>query len=75
MKVNCISCGHSISLDEAYDDFSGYVKCYVCGGMLEIKTADGKLSSVNLAGVALSGQSNQAAPSMSSRQSGQGHLT
>jgi hypothetical protein len=49
MKINCISCGHSLSLDEAYDDFRGMVKCYVCGGLLEIKTAAGKIESVNLA--------------------------
>lgn len=49
MKINCISCGHAVSLDEAYDDFAGLVKCYVCGGLLEIKTAEGKILSVNLA--------------------------
>lgn len=48
MKINCISCGHTIGLDEAYDDFAGLVKCYVCGGLLEIKTADGKIQSVNV---------------------------
>jgi hypothetical protein len=49
MKINCISCGHNLSLDEAYDDFSGLVRCYVCGSLLEIKTTDGKLLGVNLA--------------------------
>jgi len=49
MKINCISCGHNLSLDDAYGDFSGLVRCYVCGSLLEIKTKDGKLQSVNLA--------------------------
>jgi hypothetical protein len=49
MKINCISCGHTLELDDAYDDFGGLVKCYVCGGLLEIKTAEGKIQSVNLA--------------------------
>jgi DNA-directed RNA polymerase subunit N (RpoN/RPB10) len=47
MKVNCISCGHTLSLDEAYDDYLGLVKCYVCGRLLEIKTAQGKILAVN----------------------------
>jgi len=46
MKINCINCGHNFSLDDAYDDFSGLVKCYVCGGMLELKASDGKIQSV-----------------------------
>jgi len=49
MKINCISCGHSIALDDAYDDFTGMVKCYVCGGLLEVKTSEGKIQTVNLA--------------------------
>jgi len=48
MKINCISCGHNLSLDEAYDNFTGLVKCYVCGALLEIKTSDGKIQSVDL---------------------------
>lgn len=48
MKVNCISCGHNINLDVAYDDFTGMVKCYVCGALLEIRTAEGHLRSVGL---------------------------
>ena len=47
MKINCISCGHSLSLDDAYEDFSGLVKCYVCGRLLEIKTSEGKLQSLS----------------------------
>jgi hypothetical protein len=46
MKLNCISCGHSFSLDEAYDNFVGLVKCFICGALLEIRTADGYLQSV-----------------------------
>jgi len=48
MKINCISCGHNISLDPAYEDFSGLVKCYVCGALLEIITSKGHLRSVSL---------------------------
>jgi hypothetical protein len=48
MKIICISCGHSLELDEAYDDFAGLIKCYVCGALLEIKMSEGKLQTLNL---------------------------
>ena len=49
MKINCVSCGHSIFLDDTYDDFEGLIKCYVCGGLFEIKTIEGKLKKVKFA--------------------------
>jgi ribosomal protein S27E len=47
MKINCISCGHNLVVDDAYDDFEGLFKCYICGGLLKLKTADGKIKSVS----------------------------
>ena len=38
MKVNCPACGHSVELDEAYDDFEGQIRCWVCRAVFEIKT-------------------------------------
>ena len=49
MKLNCLCCGHKIDLDDAYDDYAGQVKCYACGGILEIKTDEGKIKSIVLA--------------------------
>jgi hypothetical protein len=49
MKVNCITCGHSLNLDDAYDDFDGLVRCYVCSGLFELKTSQGKVKSVKFA--------------------------
>ena len=46
MKINCLSCGHKVDLDDVYDDFEGEVKCFACGAMLEIKTEEGKLKTV-----------------------------
>jgi len=43
MKINCILCGHKFDLDDTYDDYEGDVKCWVCGGILEIKLQEGKL--------------------------------
>jgi transcription initiation factor IIE alpha subunit len=49
MKVNCLSCGFPVSLDDAYDDYSGDIKCYVCGSMLEVIIEDERIKSVKLA--------------------------
>jgi len=48
MKINCLSCGHKVDLDEVYDDYEGQVKCFVCGAILELKTEGGRLKSVTL---------------------------
>ena len=49
MKVNCLSCGHKVDLDDAYDNYEGQVRCLACGAVLEIKTEEGSLKSVKLA--------------------------
>ncbi len=49
MKINCLSCGHKIEIDDAYDDYEGAIKCYTCGGLLEIKTDSGSLKAVRFA--------------------------
>jgi len=48
MRINCLSCGHKIELDDAYDDFEGPVKC-LCGAMLEIRMEEGKLKAIKMA--------------------------
>ena len=50
MKINCLSCGHKVDLDDAYDDYEGCIKCLCCGSLLEIKTQEGMLKSVKLSG-------------------------
>jgi DNA-directed RNA polymerase subunit N (RpoN/RPB10) len=47
MKINCLSCGHTVVLDDAYDNYDGQVKCFTCGATLEIKTEEGNLKRVN----------------------------
>lgn len=49
MKINCLSCGHTVELDEAYDDYEGPVKCFACGAILDIRTDQGKVKSVSVA--------------------------
>jgi DNA-directed RNA polymerase subunit N (RpoN/RPB10) len=49
MKVNCLFCGHKVELDDAYDDYEGPIRCFVCGTQLEIRTEEGNIRSVKLA--------------------------
>jgi len=49
MKINCLSCGHNVDLDDAYDDYAGQIKCFACGARLEIKLEAGKPKSIKLA--------------------------
>ena len=48
MKINCIACGHNFQVDDAYDDYEGPVRCWVCGALLEIKAIDGSLRRMGL---------------------------
>jgi len=49
MKLNCLSCGHSVDLHGNYDDYEGLVKCYVCGALLMIRTEDGYIKRATFA--------------------------
>jgi len=48
MKLNCLSCGHSLDLHGDYDDYEGMVKCFVCGALLTILTDNGHIRRVIL---------------------------
>ncbi len=48
MKLNCVSCGHSVNLDAAYEDYSGDIKCLVCGSMLQVVIENEHIKSVKL---------------------------
>ena len=52
MEINCLSCGHRIDIGDAYDDFEGQVRCFVCAGLLQIKTKGGQRRRVNVGHVA-----------------------
>lgn len=48
MKLNCVSCGHSVNLDDAYGEYHGDVKCLVCGSMLQVIIEHEHVKSVKL---------------------------
>lgn len=48
MKINCLSCGFKVDLSDAYDDYEGLVKCFVCSALLEIKTEEGLIKSIKI---------------------------
>ena len=49
MRLNCLSCGYTVDLDNAYWDYDGQFKCVVCGAVINIKTEEGKLKSASVA--------------------------
>jgi predicted RNA-binding Zn-ribbon protein involved in translation (DUF1610 family) len=48
MRINCLSCGHKVELDDTYSDFEGPIKC-LCGALLEIRTEEGMLKAIKIA--------------------------
>ncbi len=52
MKINCISCGFKIDLDDVYGDYEGQIKCFACNGLLKIRTEGGNIKSVRLEKIA-----------------------
>ena len=48
IKINCLSCGFKIDLDDAYDDYEGQVKCLTCNSLLEIKLDEGNIKKVQV---------------------------
>jgi DNA-directed RNA polymerase subunit N (RpoN/RPB10) len=51
MEIKCISCGREINLDhKVFENYAGPVKCFCCSAMMEVKTAQGALRSLLLAG-------------------------
>lgn len=47
IKLNCISCGHAINIDEnVYYDYEGEIKCFACSALLRITMDEGKIKSM-----------------------------
>jgi len=46
IKINCLSCGHTLDLDETYSDYEGQVKCYACSALLEVKLVESQIKAV-----------------------------
>ena len=49
MRINCLSCGFTIDMDNAYGDYDGQIKCVICKAVLNIKTEEGELKSATVA--------------------------
>jgi hypothetical protein len=48
IKINCLSCGFKIDLDDAYDDYEGQVKCLTCHALLDIRLDQGNIRGVKI---------------------------
>ena len=43
MKINCMACGHQIDIGDAYENYEGPFRCWVCGTLMHIKIREGDL--------------------------------
>lgn len=60
MKINCLSCGHNIELDDAYaDHYEGEIKCFACGARLEIRTDNSAIREVHLVSLPVEERANE----------------
>jgi hypothetical protein len=48
MKINCLSCGFKVDLDDMYDDVGGPIKC-LCGALLAVRIEEGMLKGIEMA--------------------------
>ena len=53
IKINCLSCGFKIDLDDTYDDYEGMVKCFTCNALLEVRLDQGYIKEVRIVSSAL----------------------
>jgi len=52
MKIDCLLCGNEINLDhDVFEEYAGPIKCFSCGGMMEIRTVQGSIDAVSLLGI------------------------
>lgn len=50
MKINCMACGHQIDIGDAYDNYEGPFRCWVCGTLMMVKTHEGDLKKMGING-------------------------
>ena len=46
IKLNCLSCGHTMELGDAYEDYDGEIRCWGCRAILEVTLREGQLRSM-----------------------------
>ena len=53
MRMTCIACGTEVNLDHVvFENYNGPVKCFSCGSLMEVRTAQGVVDNVALLGEA-----------------------
>ena len=49
MKITCVCCSREINLDhKVFENYAGPIKCFRCGSLMQVRTEEGKLSSLVL---------------------------
>jgi hypothetical protein len=50
IKLNCLVCGFSMELSDAYEDYHGEIRCWGCHGVLEVTIQEAKLKAMRMSG-------------------------
>lgn len=48
IKIICVGCGFPVTLDDAYEEYDGAVRCWGCHSLLQVTISDGKLKAMAL---------------------------
>ena len=59
IKLNCLACGYSMTLGEAYEDYEGDIRCWGCRVVLEVALSEGRLRSMRNSTGGLPGRSQE----------------
>jgi hypothetical protein len=69
IKLSCLSCGHSLDVGDAYDNYQGPVRCWVCQALMNVTLEDGMLRGMQPAPPAVAGAQRAAADPTSRQES------
>jgi hypothetical protein len=50
IKLNCLACGHTLDLSDAYEDYEGEIRCWGCHAALHVSLREGRLKSLKRGG-------------------------
>jgi hypothetical protein len=48
IKLTCLSCGHLFELGDAYESYTGQIRCWGCRATLDVALLEGKLQSMQM---------------------------
>ena len=43
IRLRCLTCGHQVDLADTYEEYDGLIRCWTCGGLLDVSIREGRL--------------------------------